>query len=564
MPGRTLTSTRTALLATALGGFLAFVPTTPAVAARFAVNTTADGADFNTADPFCDADPGTTGRQCTFRAAIQQTDAQPGRDTVIVPRGNYTIDDETFGALTVTDDVIVDGGGAASTVLHQDLAGRVLAVGSGARLELRDITVADGALADDGAGIRNAGTLILRRSIVRDNQVFGSDGAGIYAASGAAATRLFDSVVRSNIASGAGPGNPGGKGGGIGVVDGVLQIVRSDIRGNDANEDTVSNINGGGLYISQTGSPATIVGSTIRGNHANGGNGGGLLYAESGSSGSLTIRSSTISGNDAETCGAGINGGGTSFTIENSTISGNEAGNSGGGLCVGGPLEILHSTITANSGGSSDGLRNVGMLTITITGTILDNADDDQNCTEDFPGTIASGGSNIDSGTSCGFPAAQSNIDPRLRPLSDNGGPTLTHALRPSSLAIDAATPGTAPPLDQRGVPRNPDVGAYELARCGSVVVNRVGTPSGDRLAGTARRDGFLLLGGNDRASGRGGGDAACAGGGRDALLGGPGNDRLLGESGNDLLVGGPGRDVCIGGSGRDRTRGCEAGSAEA
>src|SRR5438445_9115074 len=47
--------------------------------------------------------------------------------------------------------------------------------------------------------------------------------------------------------------------------------------------------------------------------------------------------------------------------------------------------------------------------------------------------------------------------DPGLLPLGDNGGSTLTHALKPTSPAIDAgnpAAPGNSnacPPTDQRG-----------------------------------------------------------------------------------------------------------------
>ena len=49
--------------------------------------------------------------------------------------------------------------------------------------------------------------------------------------------------------------------------------------------------------------------------------------------------------------------------------------------------------------------------------------------------------------------------------LADNGGPTLTHALLPGSVAIDAANPAVCPATDQRGVARDAacDVGAFEF-----------------------------------------------------------------------------------------------------
>ncbi|MDA2921629.1 hypothetical protein MYX76_19395, partial [Desulfobacterota bacterium AH_259_B03_O07] len=54
--------------------------------------------------------------------------------------------------------------------------------------------------------------------------------------------------------------------------------------------------------------------------------------------------------------------------------------------------------------------------------------------------------------------------------LTNNGGSTETHALSPNSPAVDAGNP--APPgsggnaceaTDQRGIPRNCDIGAFEL-----------------------------------------------------------------------------------------------------
>jgi hypothetical protein len=57
--------------------------------------------------------------------------------------------------------------------------------------------------------------------------------------------------------------------------------------------------------------------------------------------------------------------------------------------------------------------------------------------------------------------------DPKLGPLADNGGPTLTVALLPGSPAIDAGNTSLAPATDQRGVPRPfslaADIGAFEF-----------------------------------------------------------------------------------------------------
>jgi hypothetical protein len=67
----------------------------------------------------------------------------------------------------------------------------------------------------------------------------------------------------------------------------------------------------------------------------------------------------------------------------------------------------------------------------------------------------------LQSGSSFNF------TDPKLDDLADNGGPTLTMALRPGSPAIDFGTALGAPALDQRGATRpfgdGIDMGAFEL-----------------------------------------------------------------------------------------------------
>jgi hypothetical protein len=84
-------------------------------------------------------------------------------------------------------------------------------------------------------------------------------------------------------------------------------------------------------------------------------------------------------------------------------------------------------------------------------------------------GTASDGGHNISSDSSCNFSAAgsQNNSDPKLAPLADNGGPTLTMALLPGSPAINAGSETNCPATDQRGVARPAhgrcDIGAYEL-----------------------------------------------------------------------------------------------------
>ena len=75
---------------------------------------------------------------------------------------------------------------------------------------------------------------------------------------------------------------------------------------------------------------------------------------------------------------------------------------------------------------------------------------------------------NIDDGTSCNFNAVadQTNSDPLLGSLTNNGGPTLTMEPGAGSPAIDQADSSACPSTDQRGVsrPQGPrcDIGAVE------------------------------------------------------------------------------------------------------
>ena len=171
----------------------------------------------------------------------------------------------------------------------------------------------------------------------------------------------------------------------------------------------------------------------------------------------------------------------------------------------------------------------------------------------DCSGDWTSGGHNIlGTKTGCTWtdgPGDMFGVDPKLAPLADNGGATLTHALVKGSPAINAADPVFAPPFDQRGLERNPDIGAYELVQCGKAVVNIVGSEGKDKLKGTKGADGMFGLGGKDTLIGKGGKDGLCGGFGKDTLKGGGGKDFLKGQNQ---------KDTCIGGGGRDVTRTCE------
>jgi CSLREA domain-containing protein len=320
---------------------------------------------------------------------------------------------------------------------------------------------------------------------------------------------VFGNVVTLRgltITGGSAFSGPENAGGGI-LNEGVLAVRESLIRNNTAEL-------GGGLATEGT-SSATLVNSTVSGNRSS--TDGGGISAESG--GTVTLRSVTVSNNRADAGGAG--------------------GGDGGGIFA-----------ASTGGGGAISLRN------TLIGGNFDTGGEAHDCAKLGNGTISSLGVNMITNTNgCGYtpgPGDVLNRSARILPLTDNGGPTETHALRKTSPAINRGA--SCGRTDQRGVTRRLgrrcDIGAWELARCMGVVINVVGTNGPELLIGSPTADGILGRGSQDTLRGAGGNDGLCGGAGADLLEGGPGSDDL---------DGGPGRDTCRPGSGKaQRVRNCE------
>nr|MBP9664221.1 VCBS repeat-containing protein [Pyrinomonadaceae bacterium] len=138
-------------------------------------------------------------------------------------------------------------------------------------------TVAHNTAGSDGGGIRSEATVIVEKSSVSANSS-GNRGGGIY---GVGQVQIRSSLLDSNTAL--------QSGGGI-YCGSSLHVSVSTLTGNAAEGP----MGGGGVHIS-TQSPAfsSVVHSTIAGNHATSGNGGGVLNQL----GNLSVRSSIIGDN---------------------------------------------------------------------------------------------------------------------------------------------------------------------------------------------------------------------------------------------------------------------------
>jgi hypothetical protein len=246
---------------------------------------------------------------------------------------------------------------------------------------------------------------------------------------------------------------------------------------------------GAGLWVSGTGS-VLVERVAVTDNHSTfvaTDWGGGISKLDTGS---LTIRSSIVSGNSLNTTssdptqsarGGGILHGGGALTIVNTTIEGNTAtgngaaGALGGGFySSGGTATLRNVTLARNSvaGPNAHGGNLAADFTgqVTVENSIVAQGtapSPDTNCYKHATATITPAGRNLDSGSSCAFGAPHlSNTSAALGALANNGGPTDTLMPERGSAAIDAAIGCPPSADDQRGVSRPAggacDIGAVE------------------------------------------------------------------------------------------------------
>jgi hypothetical protein len=271
---------------------------------------------------------------------------------------------------------------------------------------------------------------------------------------------------------------------------------------------------GGGILNEGT---LTLDGVTVT---ANVGNVGGGVYNHRGT---VTVKYSTISNNEAVYDGGGFHNNGdgatATLTLFNSTVSGNHALNLRGGAIfnsaeAGGgtaQLSLLNSTVSDNHAATSGGgIYNVDVedrstATVTLSGTIVANNNTAWNGPDIFQdgGSVSGNYSLVEEQAGFVFASGTNNIigvDPVLGPLANNGGPTDTHALLAGSPAIDQGKNFSGLATDQRGASFSrtvdlddtdfpnatngdgTDIGAFEFV-WGTPVVTITGPASGSVYA---------------------------------------------------------------------------------
>jgi CSLREA domain-containing protein len=450
-----------------------------------------------------DTDDGVCDGDCSIREAIAagNSSASPdiailfdsvvfgGGSVILLSRGELvTGNNKTFA---------VAGPGAYLLTISGDNRSRVFAVGPASSLTIVGATITGG----NGVGASSSGF-----------------GGAVYNSLGWLA--IVDSVVSGNSAT---------YGGGVysGEINnnGRLRIINSTLRGNSSTSD------GGGLFV--TGTDAEIQNSIVSGNVSSGGGGG--IYTSGPVA--VTVRFSSVLQNGATRDGGGIGISSGRFSVVSTGISQNTAGGSGGGIFNGNVLNINGSLVNGNTcqfrggGISNETSAQLSSLNTTVSGnnsathgggiyngdtstasinhnTIAYNSADiigggvfignfssasarnsifaNNRATvqsPDLEGTLNSQGYNLIGSTSGATVTGTTtgnilNVDPQLDPiLRTNSGAVKSHALRPTSPAIDKGGPsnpelatdqrGKSRPVDFPSVPNAPggngsDIGAFE------------------------------------------------------------------------------------------------------
>ncbi|WP_432937985.1 right-handed parallel beta-helix repeat-containing protein [Kribbella sp. CA-253562] len=322
-------------------------------------------------------------------------------DPVSGDGGGGGIDAGGTGAVTIADSTFT-GNRATGP-------GGGVSLGSNGSVTVRDSRITGNTTATDGGGLANGGQRVsLERLVIQNNRATGN-GGGV-ASDGSGDFTLLESTLSANTAA---------SGGGLAnEADGALRVVRSTIWNNSARAGAEEDSGLGGGVYGLGDAEATYENTTISGNYAQVRGGG--LYIDSDSS--VRVVSSTIAHNSAPVA-SGVGG---EVTSQNFPV-------------VPSPSVLFRNTVV---GGNQLGA----------------------GC--NF--AIGSEGGNLDSADSCYFrgPRDRTNAgDPRLDAVADNGGRTMTQALRADSFAVDGGV-SPCPPTDQRGVTRPKsttcDIGAYE------------------------------------------------------------------------------------------------------
>jgi CSLREA domain-containing protein len=457
---------------------------TPASAAAITVTTTADENG--------------SGAGCSLREAIRSANENsaiggcasgaPGSDAIALPPGTYSLsigpagdDLGVSGDLDVLEDLTIAGGGTATTIVNGAQLDRVLDVLPAASSVLvSDLTVTGGNTSANGAGIRTASHLEVRRATFRGNESTGSYGAGISLISASTSrVTISDSTFAGNVALDD-----------SGAVD---------------------------LLDSSSTEPSVFTNVTMTGNSA--GDAGGALTLSS--SHPVVLNNITITGNRADTVGDGMQG--------------------GGGIWLAGGLTIRNSIVAGNSSGAGPGpdCDSAGGPSPTSQGYNLIGNASDCSFTPASGDMVGTGVAPID--PRLGPLADNGGSTPthallKGSPAINGGNPAAPGSGGPACAAADQRGLGRNCDIGAYELVLCQKVAVNRIGTSGKDVLK--GTAGADGLLGFGGNDKLSGKAGKDGLCGGPGKDILKGGGGKDRLDGGPGKDLCVGQAGRDKARG--------------------------
>ncbi len=420
---------------------------------------------------FSDSFDGSCDSDCSLREAVQLANQTAGASRIILAAGTYQLsiapqqdpdredplvddDDNLDGDLDIKGTLTIVGRGIDITTIDAGRLDRIVEALPGAAATLSKLTIRNGREPFGGGGIWvNAGAALgLQSAAVSGNTASAAFAPGFGGGIANFGSLSIDASRIDGNHSGAGEGHFGA-GGGI-YNQGSLVVRDARFIGNSASDDDDTGL-GGAIY---TDSSADIRRASFENNGVSvNGSGAAILNA---GAGTLRLENSTVSGNtnhEPYSGTAAVENGGrydgptAGARLVNVTIAGNEIY----GLVNRARLSIANSIIAGN-GVVEDPENGVDRI--------------DQNCINlgsgfQFAQTGLLRGS--DSGN-CPSTLLVLNADSfvtLMYPLALNNWQSPTFALRPGSIAVDAAV-GACPSTDQRRVTRPRDGNGDGIAAC--------------------------------------------------------------------------------------------------
>jgi hypothetical protein len=306
----------------------------------------------------------------------------------------------TSGQISIDKNLDIVAG--AAVVIRRDGPApdqRLLAIGPGNAVFIRNLEFRNGRIANTGGAIFNQGALSLDLVRFQNNQSTAGLGGGAIANSGS--LQVANSTFVANTSNFAGGAIVQGNGG-------TMVINSSFFADNIAAQD------GGAVTSQSVSAPAlvTIANSTFARNIAP--TGAGVITVASGASASanMTIVASTFvdhfSGGAAVS--AFVNSGAAQVSLRNNVLA-----------------------------------RTAGANVQTVNGAVINSL-----------------GNNLSDDASFGIAGDLINTDPLIGALGNYGGATQTYPLLPGSPAIDAGSSAGMPTVDSRGISR-PQLGAFDI-----------------------------------------------------------------------------------------------------